>query len=67
MPDLIEGFSNITVNNTSLFVFIQGLAEGVINIYKLVHRRVSTGKSRLEWLYYLIFKKKVMYVFIDGF
>ena len=67
MPDLVEGFSNITENNTNLFAFIQCLAEGVLNIYEMVHCRVSTNKSRLEWRYYLIFKKKVMYLFIDSF
>ena len=59
MPDLVESFPNITENNTNLFAFIQGLAEGVINLYEFVHCRVPTGKSRLEWRYCLIFKKKL--------
>ena len=37
MPDPVEGFTDITKYSSNFFPFIQGLSEGVLNIYELIY------------------------------
>ena len=64
MPDPVEGFANIAKNNANFLAFVQGPAKGIVEIKKLIDRRISRYKTRLERSYYIVFKQEIIQMFM---
>ena len=64
MSGPVKGFTDVTKNNPNLFAFVQGPAKGIIEIKKLVYNGIAWDKARLEWGDYIIFKQKIVHVFM---
>ena len=54
MPDPVEGFTCITENSKNVFVFVQGLAKGVIQFNKLINWWVPSSEARRKTGYNII-------------
>ena len=64
MPDPVEGFANIAKNNANRLAFVQSPAKGIVEIKKLIDRRISRYKTRLERSYFIVFKQEIIQMFM---